>query len=82
MLHPEFVAQAFRPEGFLVRMQSVDAAKGLTPEGVTYSGKCHYTFAPWHFLYFLPDPQGQGLLRPTFAPARTGFGASACAGPV
>ena len=21
--------------------------------------------APWHFLYFLPDPQGQGSLRPT-----------------
>src|SRR5438874_10465467 len=38
--------------------------------------------APWHFLYFLPDPHGQGSLRPTFAPARTGFGASACAGPV
>ena len=22
-------------------------------------------FAPQHFLYFLPDPQGQGSLRPT-----------------
>ena len=22
--------------------------------------------APWHFLYFLPEPQGQGSLRPTF----------------
>ncbi len=22
--------------------------------------------APWHFLYFLPDPHGQGSLRPTF----------------
>ena len=21
--------------------------------------------APWHFLYFLPDPQGQSALRPT-----------------
>jgi hypothetical protein len=21
---------------------------------------------PWHFLYFLPDPHGQGSLRPTF----------------
>jgi hypothetical protein len=41
-----------------------------------------YVFAPWHFLYFFPDPQGQGSLRPTFAPVRTGFGASACAGPV
>src|SRR4051794_15656162 len=23
--------------------------------------------APWHFLYFLPEPHGQGSLRPTFA---------------
>ena len=22
-------------------------------------------FAPWHFLYFFPLPQGQGSLRPT-----------------
>jgi hypothetical protein len=27
-----------------------------------------YTPAPWHFLYFFPDPQGQGSLRPTGAP--------------
>ena len=26
--------------------------------------------APWHFLYFLPLPQGQGSLRPTFSPVR------------
>ena len=33
--------------------------------------------APWHFLYFLPDPQGQGSLRPTFASfLLTGEGAS------
>ena len=25
---------------------------------------------PWHFLYFLPLPQGQGSLRPTFLPSR------------
>src|SRR5262249_1504999 len=41
-----------------------------------------YALAPWHFLYFFPEPQGHGSLRPTFAPVRTGFGASACAGPV
>jgi hypothetical protein len=28
-------------------------------------------YAPWHFLYFLPLPQGQGSLRPGFS----GFGA-------
>src|SRR6202521_2956114 len=41
-----------------------------------------HVLAPWHFLYFLPEPQGQGSLRPTLAPARTGLGGSACAGPV
>src|SRR5205814_402012 len=28
-------------------------------------------FAPQHFLYFLPEPQWQGSLRPTFDPLRT-----------
>lgn len=28
------------------------------------------TEAPWHFLYFLPLPQGQGSLRPVFGPLR------------
>ena len=28
-------------------------------------------YAPWHFLNFLPDPQGQGSLRPTFSWPRT-----------
>src|SRR5204862_2014057 len=33
--------------------------------------------APWHFLYFLPEPQVQGSLRPTFCePRLTGAGAS------
>src|SRR5271167_4446870 len=31
----------------------------------------HYEFAPQHFLYFLPLPQGQGSLRPIFSPERT-----------
>src|SRR5712675_2862839 len=30
-----------------------------------------YVVAPWHFLYFLPEPQGQGSLRPTLALPRT-----------
>src|SRR5450759_4368011 len=25
--------------------------------------------APWHFLYFFPEPHGQGSFRPTFGPA-------------
>ena len=28
-------------------------------------------YAPWHFLYFLPEPHGQGSLRPTRAALRT-----------
>src|SRR5579864_6252060 len=31
----------------------------------------YYALAPWHFLYFLPEPQGQRSLRPIFAPLRT-----------
>ena len=27
--------------------------------------------APQHFLYFFPEPQGQGSLRPTLGPSRT-----------
>src|SRR5262245_23042752 len=27
-------------------------------------------FVPWHFLYFLPLPQGHGSLRPTLGPSR------------
>jgi len=45
-----------------------------------YEGE-FYAAAPWHFLYFLPDPHGQGSFRPTLAAARTGLGGSACAGP-
>src|SRR6202041_875663 len=36
---------------------------------------------PWHFLYFFPEPQGQGSLRPTFAAARVGLGGSTGAAP-
>lgn len=27
-------------------------------------------YAPWHFLYFFPLPQGQGSLRPTLSAVR------------
>ncbi len=30
-------------------------------------------YFPQQCLYFLPLPQGQGFLRPTFGPVRTGF---------
>src|SRR5688572_29266848 len=32
---------------------------------------CQAAAEPWHFLYFLPDPQGHGSFRPTFACATT-----------
>src|SRR5438270_13747186 len=32
---------------------------------------CLQAATPQHFLYFLPDPQGQGSLRPTLAAPRT-----------
>src|ERR1019366_6501376 len=34
-------------------------------------GKSLHEFAPGHFLYFLPLPQGQGSLRQTFSAQRT-----------
>src|SRR5204863_1888554 len=40
----------------------------VVPEAFSYS---LYPFAPQHFLYFLPEPQGQGSLRPIFAAPRT-----------
>src|ERR1700677_2174416 len=53
----------------------IGRALGLTPV-------IDHELMPWHFLYFLPEPQGQGSLRPTFAAARTGLGGSAWAAPV
>jgi hypothetical protein len=37
---------------------------------------------PWHFLYFLPLPQGQGSLRPTLGSSggRAGLAVAAVAG--
>src|SRR5450432_2842946 len=38
-----------------------------------FSGKSFANYLPQQFLYFLPLPQGQGSLRPTFGPVRTGL---------
>ncbi len=40
-----------------------------------------YFSAPWHFLYFFPEPQGQGSLRPTFSPVRAARAALASPAP-
>ena len=38
------------------------------PEEPAGNTSVHYRFLPQHFLNFLPLPQGQGSLRPTFTP--------------
>jgi hypothetical protein len=62
---------ALADSGWQVREGVVSARQTERPQAAV----------PWHFLYFLPEPQGQGSLRPTLAPERTGLGGSACAGP-
>jgi len=37
---------------------------GVNGWHLTSSSQTHHALAPWHFLYFFPDPQGQGSLRP------------------
>ncbi|MEN9467251.1 MAG: hypothetical protein RL081_1252, partial [Pseudomonadota bacterium] len=36
-----------------------------------WQAQCAAHYAPWHFLYFLPLPHGQGSLRPGSASFRT-----------
>ena len=47
------------------------AARLPLPDGGSRSGATPHQ-RPQQFLYFLPLPQGQGSLRPTFGPVRTG----------
>src|ERR1700690_2465052 len=42
-------------------------------------GKRGHAYRPQQCLYFLPLPQGQGSLRPTLGPVRTGLAFSATA---
>src|SRR5208282_6769542 len=42
-------------------------------------GNADLNYRPQQCLYFLPLPQGQGSLRPTFGPVRTGLAFSAVA---
>src|ERR1700690_3262243 len=45
--------------------------------------QCGYPATPWHFLYFLPLPQGQGSLRPTLGCVlRMGCGSDDACAPV
>src|ERR1043166_2081424 len=39
---------------------------GICPGAISFfPAPSAHTPAPWHFLYFLPDPHGQGSFRPT-----------------
>ena len=44
--------------------------KGAVSAAQSVSATATHAAAPWHFLYFLPLPQGQGSLRPTFGSSR------------
>ena len=52
-------------------------AKAKTSACIKYCKNGNYSAAfskrPWQFLYFLPLPQGQGSLRPTFFSTRMGW---------
>ena len=37
-------------------------------------GERQASYAPWHFLYFLPEPHGHGSLRPTLSYSEFTFG--------
>ena len=37
-------------------------------------GRREARYAPWHFLYFLPEPHGHGSLRPTLSNSEFTFG--------
>jgi len=51
----------------------------LSPQPMQRIGQDGTTEAPkQHFLYFLPLPQGQGLLRPIFLLARVGVAPTLC----
>src|SRR5437867_6456138 len=44
---------------------------GRLIQGLTETDNLRYTVAPWHFLYFFPEPHGHGSLRPTLGWLRT-----------
>ena len=75
----------FAPQHFFVCARSPDLAESaasLSGPGTRQARgrllhqptRCSHRFAPQHFLYFFPLPQGQGALRPIFWPTFTGFG--------
>jgi len=61
----ELIAWFLSPQGQKLIDDTGYVSLGKTPQGVQTA----YIF-PWQFLYFLPLPQGQGSLRPTFGISR------------
>src|SRR6266516_290994 len=57
----------FYSTSFILRGSPAHARHASTGQkpGTRKAGP-YLAYAPWHFLYFLPLPQGQGSLRPTF----------------
>src|SRR5262252_2431043 len=76
-LPPYILRRKARPErGFLASCQTAGTLEVKSPprlangrDSTLGAHSCNYV--PWHFLYFLPDPQGHGSLRPTFSAPRT-----------
>src|SRR5579884_620253 len=59
---------AARGEGWrLKRQQRPLLTSFLFAIGRLFPMRIGRSYAPWHFLYFFPLPQGQGSLRPTFS---------------
>src|SRR5690606_26621187 len=51
---------------------------GLSESGRLSAGGPGQASAPWHFLYFLPEPQWHGSLRPILGPSRRTGGPLIC----
>src|ERR1017187_2364780 len=58
----------------LVLQTGCNLASDVPPASDFWQRGCNYR--PQQCLYFLPLPQGQGSLRPTFGPVRLGLGLS------
>ena len=66
------------PRDCVAALRARSLRSALRSEG----GEKRQLSAPWQCLYFLPEPHGQGSLRPTLGPSRTiGAAAAATAAP-
>src|SRR5260370_38759285 len=56
-----------RSEGLRASAHALSMTRLALVVKTHHRGPTHHVYAPWHFLYFLPLPQGPGSLRPIFA---------------